>query len=158
MQTTNQGNVPGPRVLDLSKSLLESIVESAPVALVLSNELCVIKLVNREVEILFGYARDELVGQRVEMLLPRASRRAHEGLRNGFISHPTVRRMGAGRDLRGLRKDGVEVQLECGLNLLPTAKGMHFLVGMLDVTERKRLEATPARPGSHGKRRRRRSA
>lgn len=141
MPTTNQSNAPGPGVVDLSKSLLESIVESAPAAMVLSDELGVIQLVNREVELLFGYSRDELVGQKVEMLVPRASRRAHESLRNGFISHPSVRRMGAGRDLHGLRKDGVEVQLEVGLNPIPTEQGLRILVGMVDVTERKRLEA-----------------
>lgn len=126
---------------DLSTPLLESIVESAPVALVLSDELGVIHLVNREVELLFGYSRGELVGHRVELLVPHASRRAHETLRKEFVCHPGARRMGAGRDLRGLRKDGTEVQLEVGLNPIPTEQGLRILVGMVDVTERKRLEA-----------------
>jgi len=141
MQTTSQASVPGAGVPDPSKSLLESIVESVPVAIVLSDELGVIRLINHEVERLFGYSRDEFVGQPVEILVPRASRCAHESLRREFINHPSVRRMGARQDLQGLRKDGVEVQLEVGLNPIPTEQGMRILVGMVDVTERKRLEA-----------------
>jgi PAS domain S-box-containing protein len=73
---------------------------------------------NSEAERLFGYPRDELVGQPVEMLVPDRFRPAHPHYRAGFLTSPAKRPMGAGRDLHGVRKDGTEVPIEIGLNPL----------------------------------------
>src|SRR5688500_15793217 len=66
-------------------------------------------LVKREVERLFGYSREELLGRPVETLVPERFRAGHPGFRSAFLSEPRVRAMGAGRELFGLRKDGSEV-------------------------------------------------
>ena len=89
---------------------------------------------------LFGYEHDELIGHRVEMLLPEHFRYRHPKLRIDFFSDRQARPMGAGRDLHGLRKDGTEVPIEIGLNPLETAEGIFVLSSVVDISERKRLE------------------
>ena len=99
-----------------------------------------IVLVNREVERLFGYSREELLGKRVEVLLPERFRGGHTGLRGGFMSDPRMRAMGAGRDLYGLRKDGTEVPIEIGLTPVATEEGMFVLAAIVDIGARKAAE------------------
>src|SRR6185369_13475740 len=84
-----------------SAEILAAIVESAPVAIVLTNCSGDISLVNRGAEILFGYRRDELLGQKVELLVPQPLRSAHPKLRGDFLKEPIVRQMGSGRELFG---------------------------------------------------------
>lgn len=114
------------------------VVEGAPCAMVMVDTGGQIVLVNRETERLFGYAREELVGQSVERLVPERYRDPHPGHRAGFFGDPQIRPMGAGRDLYGLRKDGVEVPVEIGLNSLETSEGVFVLASIVDITERKR--------------------
>jgi two-component sensor histidine kinase len=76
----------------------------------------------------------------VEVLLPDRLREQHPHMRGGFFTAPTVRPMGAGRDLRGRRKDGVEVPIEIGLNPLVTGEGAFVLASIIDITERKAAE------------------
>src|SRR5260221_463006 len=83
-------------------------VESAPNGMVMIDRGGKIILVNREIERLFGYAREELLGQPIERLVPHRLRERHPGLRTAFFEHPQTRAMGAGRDLYGVPKDGVE--------------------------------------------------
>jgi PAS domain S-box-containing protein len=97
-------------------------------------------LVNAETEKLFGYHRSELVGQRVEKLVPTRFRVEHPHLRQGFFVSPQARRMGAGRDLFAVRKDGSEFPVEIGLNPIETSEGPFVLSAIVDLTERKRLE------------------
>jgi PAS domain S-box-containing protein len=99
-----------------------------------------ISLVNREAERLFGYARDEIIGRPIEDLVPERFRGAHGGLRSRFVEAPEARRMGAGRELYGLRKDGTEVPVEIGLNPVETEDGLLVLGAIVDISERKRLE------------------
>ena len=75
-----------------------------------------IVLVNAQTETLFGYSRDELLGESIDMLVPERFRRGHPALRAHFSEAPMARAMGAGRDLYGRRKDGSEVPVEIGLN------------------------------------------
>lgn len=115
-------------------------VESAPTAMVMIDSTGGIVLVNAETEKLFGYSRDELLGQPVEMLVPNRYRPRHSEQRRDFFSHPEARRMGEGRDLYGLRKDGREFPVEIGLNPIETDEGLFVLGAVVDITERKRFE------------------
>jgi len=116
-------------------------VESAPTAMVMIDSTGTIVLVNSETEKLFGYARSELLGEQVELLVPQRFRREHPQLRSGFFAEPEARRMGAGRDLFGLRKDGSEFPVEIGLNPVETGEGLFVLSAIVDITERKHAEA-----------------
>lgn len=100
-----------------------------------------IVLVNAQTEKLFGHRRDELLGQSVEVLIPARFRGAHPALRAGYLDDAEARPMGAGRDLFGLRKDGTEFPVEIGLNPIETEEGTFVLSAIIDITERKRLEA-----------------
>jgi PAS domain S-box-containing protein len=115
-------------------------VESSPSGMVMIDHEGSIVLVNREIERLFGYRRAELVGQRIEMLVPEQLRERHPQHRTEFRAHPQARAMGAGRDLFGRRKDGREIPVEIGLNPLETADGMFVLASVVDITERKKAE------------------
>ncbi len=99
-----------------------------------------IVLVNREVERLFGYAREELLGQQIELLIPQRYHNHHPAYRQQFRSDPRARAMGAGRDLRGRRKDGTEVPLEVGLTPVVTEEGMFVIGSVVDISARKRAE------------------
>jgi PAS domain S-box-containing protein len=116
------------------------IVEAAPNAIVVIDEGGRVVLVNSQTERLFGYARDEIVGRPVEMLVPERFRGTHPRLRSNFFGDAAARPMGAGRDLYGLRKDGGEFPVEIGLNPIRTDHGMLILSAIVDITERKRAE------------------
>ncbi len=119
---------------------LQVAVESAPVAMVMIDTTGSIVLVNAETEKLFGYTRDELLGQQGELLVPQRFRGGHPELRGGFFQHAQARRMGAGRDLHAVRKDGNEFPVEIGLNPIATKDGLYVLSVIVDITERKRAE------------------
>ena len=118
---------------------LQAIVESSPVAMVITDKEGLIIQVNREAEALFGYARDELVGHAVEILIPDRFRQGHPHLRAGFLANPTVRH-GSRRELWGLRKDGTELSIELGLSPLETEDGIFVISVITDVTESRRQE------------------
>ena len=99
-----------------------------------------IVLVNAQTERMFGYARDEMLGQTVEMLVPKRFRAEHPSRRSDFFARPAVRPMGAGRDLFGQRKDGSEFPVEIGLTPIETDDGLYVLSAIVDITERKRAE------------------
>jgi PAS domain S-box-containing protein len=97
-----------------------------------------IELVNSQTELLFGYHRDELLGQPIEILVPERFRQQHPAERARFLETPMVRAMGVGRELYGLRKDGSEFPVEIGLNPIQTDEGFFVLSAVIDITERKR--------------------
>jgi PAS domain S-box-containing protein len=113
------------------------VVESAPNAMILVNHEGVINLINKQTEILFGYERSELIGKKLEVLLPERFSNQHSTHRNDFFKRPQTRSMGKGRDLFAKRKDGTEVQVEIGLNPIETAEGQLVLASIIDITERK---------------------
>ena len=115
-------------------------IEAAPTGMLMVDREGRIVLVNAQIERLFGYAREELVGQPVEVLLPERFRHGHPGARAGFFSTPSTRPMGAGRPLFGLRADGTEICIEIGLNPLTTPEGNFVLSSVADVTERMRTD------------------
>ncbi len=128
------------------KQLLETAeqfrltVEASPSGMLMVDERGSILLVNAQIETQFGYSREELLGQPVEILLPGALREKHRRQRTDFFAHPEPRQMGKGRDLFGLRKDGKEIPVEIGLNPIRTAEGPRVLASVVDITERKNIE------------------
>lgn len=120
--------------------LLQAVVEGSPYAKILVNANGEITLVNVQAEQLFGYTRDELLGQSIDMLVPARFRRGHPELRKSFSEAPVARPMGAGRELFGRRRDGSEFPIEIGLNPIETDSGISTLAAVSDITERKRAE------------------
>ncbi len=120
---------------------LRAAVESSPSGILMTDARGSIVLGNREIERLFGYSREELLGRSIETLLPERFRTGHAGFRGGFMADPKVRAMGAGRDLFGLRKDGAEVPVEIGLTPMATGEGMFILASIVDISARKASEA-----------------
>jgi PAS domain S-box-containing protein len=140
----------GPRVLASIVDITERqraerrfrlAVESAPNANVMINRDGRIVLVNRQTEELFGYTREELLGELVEILVPERFRLRHPQDRDAFLARPSVRAMGAGRELYGRRKDGSEFPIEIGLNPIETGEETLVLSAIVDITARKEAEA-----------------
>ncbi|NMH66354.1 PAS domain S-box protein [Shewanella salipaludis] len=115
------------------------VIEAAPNCMVMTDNLGRIELVNAQTEKLFGYLREELLGQPIEMLIPQRFRHQHPGLRSGFFAKPENRAMGLGRDLYALRKDGSEFPVEIGLSRVDTTVGIKVLSAIVDISERKQF-------------------
>jgi two-component system, LuxR family, sensor kinase FixL len=115
-------------------------VEASPIGIVLVNEKGLITLVNSHTEKLFGYQREELIDQPVEILVPKRFRAAHPGHRAGFLTAPRARAMGAGRELYALRKDGTEFPVEIGISPMQTSEGTIVLGTIVDISARKQAE------------------
>ncbi len=128
------------RALEKSEARFRRVVESAPNAMVMIRSNGLIEMVNTQTEVVFGYARSELLGRAVEMLVPQRFREHHPALRGAFFGDPHSRPMGAGRDLYGLKKDGSEFPIEIGLNPIETEEGTMVLSAIVDISARKRLE------------------
>ena len=124
---------PGPKIFRLA-------VEASPSGMIVVDGGGTIVIVNGEVERLFGYGRDELVGQPVEILLPDKLRGKHTGQRGGFMHRPGARRLGTGREFLGRRKDGSEVPIEVGLNPQRIGGDVMVFCAVVDTSERKRFE------------------
>ncbi len=97
--------------------------------------------VNTQATLMFGYAREELIGQPVEILIPSRFVGRHVEYRAGYVAAPRARPMGAGVDLYARRKDGSELPVDIMLSPLDTGHGRLALAVVRDITERKRVEA-----------------
>src|SRR5207245_2148826 len=115
-------------------------VEASPNGIVLAGQEGRIVLVNAQTEKLFGYAREELIGQMIEVLVPERFRGAHPTYRAEFMAAPQARAMGAGRELFARRKDGTEFPVEIGLNPIQTSEGILVLAAVVDISARKLAE------------------
>jgi PAS domain S-box-containing protein len=115
-------------------------LEAAPTGMLMTDGAGTIMLVNAQIEKLFGYPRNELLGQRIEVLVPERFRNHHPGLREAFSRDPLARPMGEGRELYGLRRDGTEVPIEIGLNPLRTPDCEFVLSSVVDISHRQEIE------------------
>jgi PAS domain S-box-containing protein len=118
------------------------VVEAAPSAMVMVDAQGRTALVNSQAEKLFGYSREELLGQPIEKLVPERYLSLHANHSHNFLRDPISRAMGAGGDLFGRRKDGTEVPVEIGLNPIRTDEGIFILADIIDITKRKETENT----------------
>ena len=121
------------------------VVDSAPTAMVMIDKSGQISLVNRQTERLFGYTGNELLRQRIELLMPIRERHQHQAHINRYSASPAIldsseRAMGAGRELYGRRKDGSEFPIEIGLTPILTDEGIMVLGAVVDITARKLVE------------------
>jgi len=116
------------------------VVESSPVAMVIVDRAGRIVLLNQQTENWFGYARDELLGQEIERLVPERFHGRHRGDRNAFIAAPHARPMGAGRELFGRRRDGSEFPVDISLHPMDAAEGLLVMAHIVDLTDRRQAE------------------
>lgn len=133
-------------VLDISKrkeahEQLATVIDSSPYGKLVVDHSGIICLVNHRLFDLFGYSKEQLLGQPIEILLPERYRSGHHGMLQNFFANPSLRAMGEGRDLTGRHISGREIPIEIGLAPLDFAGGKCVLVCITDITRRKRLES-----------------
>ncbi|GAB7044776.1 MULTISPECIES: PAS domain S-box protein [Catenuloplanes] len=119
-----------------AEAMFEEVLEAAPDAMIGVTDEGTITLVNAQAERLFGYQRDELVGQSVDILVPERHRGGHHHHRDRYFAHPRSRPMGAGAALAAVRKDGSEFPAEISLSSVTTDQGMIVTTAIRDVTDR----------------------
>ena len=118
----------------------KNLLEATPDSMVIVNRDSEIVLANFQTFKTFGWSREELMGKKINVLVPERFRARHPEFQRGFMEQPSPRPMGAGLDLHGLRKDGTEFPVEISLSPLETAEGLLVMTAIRDITERRKLE------------------
>ncbi|MCX2744776.1 PAS domain S-box protein [Mangrovivirga sp. M17] len=126
--------------MENEEKLFQSIFESAVEGLIICNREGEIELANKRAESLFGYDKDELIGKKIELLVPDDLKAIHRGHRRQYAEKPTKRMMGANLELYGKRKDGSEFPLEISLNYTSVESKTLIVAFIIDVTSRKKME------------------
>ena len=126
--------------LAASENRLRALLESAAQGVVAVDETGRILLVNARTEDLFGYSREELIGQPLELLVPEHLQALHAGYRRQYFESPRTRQMGAGLDLRGRKKDGSDISMEISLSFVEEGGKRLALALITDIAERKQAE------------------
>jgi PAS domain S-box-containing protein len=127
--------------LHKSRNMLEKLFETAPDAVVVVDANGSIRKVNQQTEVLFGYMREELIGQRVEYLIPERYHRRHRQHRRAYFEDPRARKMGAGLELYGRNRDGNEIPVDIMLNPIETPEGTWAFAVIRDITQQRLNEA-----------------
>ncbi|MGH7480153.1 MAG: two-component system sensor histidine kinase NtrB, partial [Candidatus Methylomirabilales bacterium] len=140
LEALNAGRERAEEELRKSEATARALLESAAEGIVIVGGDGRIVLANANAEKVFGYSREELLGQTVEILLPERLRPAHVRHRGGYFTEPRVRPMGLGLDLAGRRKDGTEFPVEISLSYIETEDGLLAMAFITDITERVQLE------------------
>ncbi|MGB6042832.1 MAG: ATP-binding protein [Pirellulales bacterium] len=126
------------QALKASERQTRTIIESAPNGMMVVDRDGDIKLVNSQIETLFGYSREQLLGKKIEMLVPERFRPPHVGYRDGYFADPVARPMAEGSDLTGRRSDGTEFPVQIGLNPMQSEGEPCVVAALVDMTEAKR--------------------
>lgn len=126
------------RIRIKSENRFKSLLETAPDAMIIANEKGIIQLVNLQTEKIFGYQRDELLLQPIEMLIPDSFRSTHQSHREKFMQNPHARPMGEGLQLYAKRKDGSELPVEISLSPIQTEGQNWVSAAVRNITERKK--------------------
>lgn len=124
-----------------AETMFHALLESAPDAMVIVGPDGRIMLANARTDQMFGYPREDLLGREIEMLMPPRLRGAHERHRAGFFAKPGARRMGAGLELWGQRRDGTVFPLDVSLSPLQTEQGVLVSAAIRDITQQLALQA-----------------
>jgi PAS domain S-box-containing protein len=132
----------GSKTLDYDR--YRELVEASPAAIILTGADGVVRYVNCEAERMFGYAREQLIGRPIELLVPARFRLRHVAFRRLYCADPSRRRMGADRLITGRRRDGAEFPVEIGLSPAQTAAGLVVAATVIDMSERREIEAALA--------------
>jgi protein-histidine pros-kinase len=143
---TEEGTLVMSAVRDASETRkaeqkFRGLLESAPDAIVIVDKNGQILLVNSQAERLFGYRRHDMLGRKIELLVPERYHDQHPQLRDDFFTNPHARSLGAGEQLFGLRSDGSEFPVEISLSPLETPEGTLISSAIRDISDRKRIES-----------------
>jgi len=142
---TEEGLLVSAAIRDISsrkkaEEKFRNLLESAPDAIIIVNESGIIQLVNVQTEKMFKYKRTEMVGNKIELLMPPRYNTVHQNHRVNYFKNPKVRQMGEGFDLLGRDKEGKEFPVEISLSPLETEDGLLVSAAIRDISEKKKLE------------------
>lgn len=124
----------------MSDIIFKALFEHASLGIIISNEEGVIEQANAFMSKIFGYREHELIGQKVEIFLPKQLKESHVALRHGYNQNPSHRPMGVGMDLKAVKKDGQEIPVEVSISYYEINGHLHIINFISDITDRKKAE------------------
>ena len=128
------------RIITSNEVQLRAILDASSDVLLISDAHGTITMANRQVEPILGYSNDDLIGQKIEVLVPTHLGDHHTTLRDEFLAAPGARRMGAGREINALRKDGTECPMEISLNQIEIDQGLFVFSALRNITKYKQAD------------------